>query len=56
MIVITQWFATLAFMLLWNTGATMSERTDVRDAFIRNYYRANRWQIAFHDIALEKAS
>jgi hypothetical protein len=41
-------------MLLWNTGGTMSERTDVRDAFIRNYHRANRWQVAFHEIALEK--
>lgn len=54
MIVIAHWFAARAFMLLWNTGATMSERTDVRDAFIRNYHRANRWQVAFHEIALEK--
>lgn len=54
MIVIAQWFAARAFMLLWNTGATMSERTDVRLGFIRNYHRANRWHVAFHEIALEK--
>lgn len=54
MIVIGQWFATLAFMQLWNTGATLSQRTDVRDAFIRNYHRANRWYVAFYDMAVEK--
>jgi hypothetical protein len=54
MIVVAQWFAARAFMLLWNTGATMSEVTDVRDAFLRNYHRANRWQVAFHEMALEK--
>lgn len=32
----------------------MSEQTDVRDAFLRNYHRANRWQVAFHEIASEK--
>lgn len=54
MIVIVQWLAARSFMLLWNTGATMSQRTDVREAFIRNYHRANRWQVAFHEIALER--
>ncbi|MBB4517475.1 hypothetical protein [Paraburkholderia fungorum] len=54
MIVIAQWFACRAFMLLWNTGAMMSELTDVRDAFLRNYHRANRWQVVFHEMAVEK--
>lgn len=53
-IVIAQWFGTRAFMTLWQNFAAMSQRTDVRDAFIRNFHRANRWHVAFHEIALEK--
>jgi hypothetical protein len=53
-IALSQWFATRAFMELWHTGAMGSERTDVRDAFIRNYHRANRWHVAYHAIAVAK--
>lgn len=41
-------------MHLWDMGAEMCERTDVKDAFGRNFHRDNRWSIAFHDIALRK--
>jgi hypothetical protein len=44
-------FSTIAFMNLWNMGATHSYRADVRDAFLRNYHRANRWDLAFYAIA-----
>lgn len=54
MIVLGQWFATRAFMQLWNNGAIQSQRTDIRDAFIRNYHRANRWHVAYHDIAVKR--
>lgn len=54
MIALGQFFATRAFMNLWNTGAIMSQRTDVRDAFIRNYHRANRWHMAFYNLAVQK--
>jgi hypothetical protein len=54
MIVIAQWFAARAFMTLWHNYASMSQRTDIRDAFIRNYHRANRWHVTFHEIAVEK--
>lgn len=50
-IVLGQWFAVRAFMELWHSGAMASINTDVRDAFIRNYHRANRWHIAYHDFA-----
>jgi hypothetical protein len=53
MIVIGQWFATRAFMNLWNSYAIMCQRTEVRDAFIRNYHRANRWHVAFHELAMK---
>lgn len=39
-------FQVEAFMHRWNQGAVMSHRADVRDAFIRNYHRANRWHLA----------
>jgi hypothetical protein len=32
-------------------GATHSYRAEVRDAFLRNYHRANRWHLAFHAMA-----
>lgn len=35
-----------AFMNRWNQGAALSHRADIRDAFIRNYHRANRWHLA----------
>ncbi|MDT7531205.1 DUF3231 family protein [Sphingopyxis sp. SE2] len=54
MITISQWFGTRGFMTLWNNFAAMSQRTDVRDAFIRNYHRANRWHVAFNEMAIEK--
>ncbi|TFB18526.1 DUF3231 family protein [Filobacillus milosensis] len=41
-------YATLGFMNLWNMGASHSFRTEVREAFLRNYHRANRWHLAFH--------
>jgi lipopolysaccharide biosynthesis glycosyltransferase len=44
-------FSTKGFMDLWNMGASHSFRADVRDAFIRNYHRANRWHLAFYAIA-----
>ncbi len=56
MIVIAQWFATRAFMDLWSDGAKQSQRTDLRDAFLRCYHRANRWHIAFYDPAVDMAA
>lgn len=46
MILVGHIFAVEAFMNRWNHGAAMSHRADVRDAFIRNYHRANRWHLA----------
>jgi hypothetical protein len=54
MIVIAQWFAAQSFMNLCNQLGAMAERTDVRDAFLRNYHRANRWHVAFYDLAVKK--
>lgn len=42
MITIAQWFACRGFMTLWHNFAAMSARTDVRDAFIRNFHRATQ--------------
>lgn len=39
-------FAIEAFMNRWNEGARLSHRADLRDAFLRNYNRANRWHLA----------
>lgn len=33
---------------------SMSQRADIRDAFIRNYDRANRCHVTFHELAVEK--
>lgn len=41
-------------MMRWDMGAAASKRTDVRDAFVRNWHRANRWHVAFHALAMEK--
>jgi hypothetical protein len=46
MILVGHIFSVEAFMNRWNRGATLSHRADVRDAFIRNYHRANRWHLA----------
>lgn len=47
-------FSAQGFMNRWNMGAAASKRTDVRDAFVRNWHRANRWHVAFHGLAVEK--
>ena len=54
MISVAHWFMVMGFMDLWNKGASMSQRTDVRDAFVRNWHRANRWHVASYDMAVEK--
>jgi predicted nucleotidyltransferase len=54
MITIAQWFGTRGFMTLWQNFAAMSQRTDVRDAFIRNFHRANRWHVVFHEMAVAR--
>jgi hypothetical protein len=54
MITIAQWFGTRGFMTLWNNFAAMSQNTDVRAAFLRNYHRADRWHVAYHRMAVEK--
>jgi hypothetical protein len=46
MILVGHIFSVEAFMERWNRGASMSRRAEVRDAFIRNYHRANRWHLA----------
>jgi hypothetical protein len=46
MILLGHKFSTEAFMNRWNEGARLSHRADVRDAFLRNYHRANRWHLA----------
>ncbi|MBA9079082.1 hypothetical protein [Rufibacter quisquiliarum] len=46
MILIGHIFAVEGFMNRWNQGAVLSHRSEVRDAFIRNYHRANRWHLA----------
>lgn len=53
-IAITMMFGTQGFMHHWNIGAMASKRTDVREAFRRNWHRANRWNEAFYDLAVEK--
>ncbi len=35
-------------------GAAVSKRTDVREAFRRNWHRANRWNVAYYDLAVDK--
>jgi hypothetical protein len=54
MITVWQWFAVRGFMQLWNMGAINSQRTDMRDAFIQNFHRANRWHVACYDLAVSK--
>lgn len=46
MLLVGHIFSVEAFMNRWNQGARLSHRADVRDAFVRNYHRANRWHLA----------
>lgn len=46
MILLGHVFSVEAFMNRWNKGAILSHRADVRDAFLRNYHRANCWHLA----------
>lgn len=46
MILVGHVFAVEAFMERWNRVASLSHRAEVRDAFFRNYHRANRWHLA----------
>lgn len=54
MISIAHWFDTHGFMVLWNTFAAMSQNTDVRAAFVRAWHRAERWHVAYHELAIRK--
>ncbi|KGB55092.1 hypothetical protein FG91_01502 [Sphingopyxis sp. LC81] len=54
MISIAHWFDTHGFMVLWNTFAAMSQNTEVRAAFVRAWHRAERWHVAYHQIAVNK--
>jgi hypothetical protein len=46
MIMVGHIFSVEGFMNRWNMGARHSHRAEVRDAFLRNYHRANRWHLA----------
>ncbi len=46
MILVGHIFSVEAFMNRWNEGARHSHRAEVRDAFVRNWHRANRWHLA----------
>lgn len=46
MILTAHIFSVEGFMNRWNHSAAMSHEAEVRDAFIRNYHRANRWHLA----------
>ncbi len=46
MLLVGHMFSVEAFMNRWNEGARHSHRAEVRDAFLRNYHRANRWHLA----------
>jgi hypothetical protein len=46
MLLVGHIFSVEAFMNRWNEGARLSHRAEVRDAFPRNYHRANRWHLA----------
>lgn len=46
MLLVGHIFTVEAFMNRWNEGIRLSHRAEVRDAFIRNYHRANRWHLA----------
>ncbi len=46
MILVGHIFAVEGFMNRWNQGSALSHKADVRDAFVRNWHRANRWHLA----------
>ncbi len=46
MLLVGHMFSVEAFMNRWNEGARHSHRAEVRDAFVRNWHRANRWHLA----------
>lgn len=46
MILVGHIFTVEGFMHRWNQGAVLSHRAEVRDAFLRNYHRTNRWHLA----------
>lgn len=46
MILIGHIFVVEGFMNLWNKLGTMTHDADLRDAFVRNWHRANRWHLA----------
>jgi len=46
MLLVGHIFTVEEFMYRWNQGAVLSHRAELRDAFIRNYHRANRWHLA----------
>jgi hypothetical protein len=51
MLLIGHIFSVEGFMNRWNQGAILSHRAEVRDAFLRNYHRANRWHLAAIEMA-----
>ncbi|WP_158633665.1 DUF3231 family protein [Tautonia sociabilis] len=53
-IIVQMVFGTRGFMNHWTQGAGASMRTDIRDAFVRNWHRANRWNVAFYSLAVKK--
>jgi hypothetical protein len=53
MILLGHKFSTEAFMNRWNEGARLSHRAEVREAFFRNYNRAERWHLAAINMAKE---
>ncbi len=46
MLLVGHTYSVEAFMHRWNQGTILSHRAEVRDAFLRNYHRANRWHLA----------
>jgi hypothetical protein len=51
MLLVAHMFSVEVFMNRWIEGARLSPRADVRDAFLRNYHRANRWHHAAQAMA-----
>lgn len=44
----------MGFMMRWNTGTAIAKDPAVREAFQRNWHRANRWHMACYALAVEK--
>jgi len=53
-IIIGHYFMVQGFIEIWKTGIMLSHRADVRDAFVRNFHRANRWHLAAREMAIQK--